>query len=80
VFYAAYLANALRPKLEFATLIGSYGWSSRVVEQITGLIPHLDVAVLEPVLCKGFPREEDLGALDDLADDIAEKHARRGFS
>jgi flavorubredoxin len=80
VFYAAYLANALRPKLEFATLIGSYGWSSKVVEQITGLIPHLDVEVLEPVLCKGFPREEDLEALDDLADDIAEKHARRGFS
>jgi flavorubredoxin len=80
VFYAAYLANALRPKLEFATLIGSYGWSSKVVEQITGLIPHLQVEVLDPVLCQGVPRQEDLRALDDLAEAIAEKHAQRGYS
>ena len=60
VFYAANLANALRPKARFASIIGSYGWSSKAVEQIAGLIPNLKVEVLDPVLCKGYPQEADL--------------------
>ena len=74
VVYAAYLANALRPKLKFASVIGSYGWSSKAVEQIAGLIPNLDVEIIEPVLCQGFPRETDFQALERLAAAIAEKH------
>jgi flavorubredoxin len=74
VVYAAYLANALRPKLRFASVIGSYGWSSRAIEQVAGLIPNLEVEVLDPVLCKGYPREKDFQALDNLAAAIAEKH------
>jgi len=74
VFYAAYLANVLRPKLKFASIIGSYGWSSKAIEQIAGLIPNLKVEILDPVLCKGFPREADFKALDNLAATIAEKH------
>jgi flavorubredoxin len=79
VFYAAYLANALRPKLKFASIIGSYGWSSKAVEQIAGLIPNLKVEILDPVLCKGFPREADFRALDNLAATIAEKHKEHHF-
>jgi flavorubredoxin len=74
VVYAAYLANALRPKLKFASVIGSYGWSSKAIEQIAGLIPNLDVEIIEPVLCKGVPREADFQALEYLAAAIAEKH------
>jgi flavorubredoxin len=74
VFNAAHLANALRPKLKFATVIGSYGWRTKAVEQIVDLIPNLDVEVLEPVMVRGYPREEDLEALDRLADTIAAKH------
>jgi len=74
VFYAAYLANALRPKLKFASIIGSYGWSSKAIEQIAGLIPNLKVEILSPVLCKGLPRESDFAALDELAAAIAAKH------
>jgi len=74
VFYAAHLANALRPKLRFASIIGSYGWSSKAIEQIAGLIPNLKVEILSPVLCKGFPRESDFDALDKLAAAIAGKH------
>lgn len=74
VFYAAYLANALRPKVRFASIVGSYGWNSKAVEQIAGLIPHLKVELLEPVMCKGYPREVDFTALDHLATKVAEKH------
>jgi flavorubredoxin len=79
VFYATHLANALRPKLKFASIIGSYGWSSKAVEHIAGLIPNLKVEVLPPVLCKGLPRAEDLAAIDRLADAIAEKHRGLGI-
>jgi flavorubredoxin len=79
VVYAAYLANALRPKLRFASIIGSYGWNSKAVEQIAGLIPNLKVEILDPVLCKGFPREADFEALDNLAATIAAKHAEHNL-
>jgi flavorubredoxin len=73
-FYAAHLANALRPKLKYASIIGSYGWNSKAVEQIAGLIPNLKVEILEPVLCKGYPRKADFDALDELAAKIAARH------
>jgi flavorubredoxin len=79
VVYATHLANILRPKARFASVIGSYGWSTRVVEQIVGLTPNLKLDLLEPVLCKGFPREEDFGALDELAGAIAERHRKHGL-
>jgi len=74
VFYAAHLANALRPKLKFASIIGSYGWNSKAIEQIAGLIPNLQVEILDPVLCKGFPKQGDFDALEHLAATIADKH------
>jgi flavorubredoxin len=77
--YAAILANALRPKTKFASIIGSYGWGGRMVEQITGLIPYLKVELLEPVVAKGYPRDSDFSALDKLADAILEKHRELGI-
>jgi len=79
VVYAAVLANALRPNLKFATIIGSYGWGGNTVEQLTALIPNLKVELLPTVLVKGFPREADFEALDNLAETIASKHRENGF-
>jgi flavorubredoxin len=80
VAYAAFLANALRPKVKFVSIIGSYGWGGKTVEQLAAMIPNLKVEVLEPVLCKGLPREADFKALDRLADAIAQKHKEQGFT
>ena len=74
VAYAAFLANALRPNIKFISIIGSYGWGSRAVEQLSAMIPNLKVEVLEPVISKGFPKEPEFKALDNLADVIARKH------
>ena len=79
VVYAAVLANALKPKARFASVVGSYGWGGKLVEQIAGLIPNLKVELLDPVLCKGLPREDDLAAVDRLVNDIAAKHAEIGL-
>ncbi|RLC68419.1 MAG: FprA family A-type flavoprotein [Chloroflexi bacterium] len=80
VAYAAILANALRPNLKFISIIGSYGWGGKAVEQLAALIPNLKVEILEPVLSKGFPGAADLSALDKLAATIAEKHKEHGFA
>jgi flavorubredoxin len=74
VFYAASLANLLRPKAKFASVIGSYGWHSKAIEQIAALIPNLKVEILNPVFGKGYPKEAEFKALDDLAETILEKH------
>jgi flavorubredoxin len=80
IAHAAFLANALRPRLQFISIIGSYGWGSKAVEQLTEMIPNLKAEVLTPVLSKGFPREEDFKALDNLASTIAKKHKENGFA
>jgi len=77
--YATFLANALRPKVKFLSIIGSYGWGGKTVETLAGMIPNLKVEVLEPVLCKGVPSVPDLKALDRLAGTIAQKHKENGF-
>ncbi|HNS00009.1 MAG TPA: FprA family A-type flavoprotein [Planctomycetota bacterium] len=75
VYAATHLVNALRPKLKYAAIIGSYGWGTKAVEQLSGLIPNLKVEVLGTVLCKGLPREDTLAAIEALADTIRAKHA-----
>jgi len=78
--YATLLANALRPKVRFLSIIGSYGWGGKTVETLAGMISNLKVEVLESVLCKGVPTEADFRALDRLADTIALKHKENGFA
>jgi flavorubredoxin len=79
VAYAAFLTNALRPKAKFASIIGSYGWAGKTVEQLTGLMPNLRAEILEPVLAKGEPKEADFLALERLADEILAKHKGSGL-
>jgi len=78
--YASILANALRPKAKFVSVIGSYGWGGKMVEQIKAAVPNLKVELLEPVLAKGYPKEADLQALDRLADGILAKHKELGIA
>ena len=79
VVYGAYLANALRPKVKFLSIIGSYGWGGKSVEILAGMIPNLKVEILDPVLAKGTPSEVDFAALENLAQTIATKHQELGF-
>lgn len=80
VVYASCLANALRPKVKFVSIIGSYGWGGKAVEQLAALIPNLKVEVIEPVLCKGLPHPADYAALEKLAATIAQKHQAAGLA
>jgi flavorubredoxin len=79
VFYAVVLANALRPKVRFASIIGSYGWAGKMADTIKGAMPNLKVELLPPVICKGLPKPSDLEAIDRLADAVAAKHKELGL-
>lgn len=73
---AAYLVNALRPKLRHAAVIGSYGWGGKSVDAVQGLLKNLKVEWFDPVICKGLPDRAALEGLDSLADRITERHCR----
>lgn len=78
VVYATYLANALKPKMRFASVIGSYGWGGKAAETIVKMLDHVKVEVIEPVVIKGLPDEAAFVAINRLADDIAKKHKEIG--
>jgi flavorubredoxin len=79
IAFAAFLANALRPKTRFASIVGSFGWGQKIVEQLTALVSNLKVELLPPVICRGMPRPADLEAVDALAATIAAKHREIGL-
>jgi len=74
VVSAAYLIAALRPKLKYAAIIGSYGWGGKTVEAVKSLTASLNLEWLDPVMVKGLPRDEDYAKLDRLAAEIAARH------
>jgi flavorubredoxin len=76
--YAAFLVNALRPKTKFASIIGSFGWGGKVVDNLTAMLGNVKLELLEPVLAKGMPTEKDFQALDRLAATIADRHRALG--
>jgi flavorubredoxin len=77
--YATMLTNALRPKTRFVSIIGSFSWAGKEVEQLTGMLGNLKVEVIEPVISKGLPREKDFDALNTLVERIAQKHREVGI-
>jgi len=78
--YAAILANALRPKTRFASIVGSFGWGGKMLEQVTLALPSLKLQFLDPVVARGHPKEGDYKALDRLADEILAKHRELGIA
>ena len=74
VVSAAYLVAALRPKLKYAAIIGSYGWGGKAVEAVKSLTASLNLEWLDPVMVKGLPRDEDYAKLDRLTAEIAVRH------
>jgi flavorubredoxin len=73
IAFAAVLANALKPKARYLSLIGSYGWGTQVEKVMKTLLSGLKAEWLDSVLIKGLPFEHELEPIDRLADDLAEK-------
>ncbi len=76
---AVVLANALKPKAKFASVIGSYGWGGKLAETISSLFTTFKPEIIEPVIVKGKIKETEKNLLDNLVDSIAEKHKNIGL-
>jgi len=74
IIYLVYLTNALRPKTRYVSIIGSYGWEGRMMEEIKNMISNWKVELIDPVIIKGYPQKEDYISLKKLAEEIARKH------
>ena len=71
---ACILANALKPKAKFVSFLGSFGWGGKLFETLSSLITSIKPEIIEPVLSKGKPKEDDFKNLDKLIQTITEKH------
>ncbi len=80
VAYATYLFNALRPKTKFVAIINSYSWGGQAIEQIKGMLPSFKGEILPPVMVNGYPKAEDMRAIDSLAESIFKKHKEIGIA
>ncbi len=80
IAHAVFLVNALRPKLRYASVIGSYGWGGRMLDQIKGMLTNIKLDFIEPVIVRGYPKEEDFSLLEKLADEILKKHRELGIA
>jgi flavorubredoxin len=74
IVLAAYLTAALRPKLQTAAVIGSFGWAGKAAEKTKELCGNLKAEWMDPVFTKGAPTQETFTALDKMADEIASRH------
>lgn len=79
VISAAFLINALRPKLRYSAIIGSFGWAGKMAEQVSSTIGSLKAESLGTVLTKGKPGPDDFKKIDELAATIALKHRESGI-
>lgn len=77
--YATYLVNLLRPKTKFITVIGSYGWGTKAIDTVTGMLGNMKAEILEPVYIKGYPKDQDIDAIERLAEDIVSRHKGLGI-
>ncbi len=74
IISSIYLANLLRPKTKYVSVIGSYGWGTTTVDTIKKMIPNIKAEFLPEVYQIGAPGEKTRTDLDALATLIAEKH------
>ncbi|HUT79654.1 MAG TPA: FprA family A-type flavoprotein [Candidatus Bathyarchaeia archaeon] len=77
--YATYLANALRPKAKFASIISSYGWKCQLKEDLIAMLTRIKPELLEPVILRGKMTDDGKKLLDKLAESIYQKHKSLGI-
>lgn len=70
----AYLINALRPKTKFFSIVGSYGWGGNMENKLVEILNNLKAEKLDSVIIKGKPTNDDFTKLDELAEQIYQKH------
>ena len=71
---AAYLTNALKPKFKYYSIIGSYGWGGNLEGTLEKMFTAIKPEKLDYVVVKGQTQDKDFAKIDELANQIKEKH------
>lgn len=79
VTYATIIANLLKPKAKFISVIASYAWGGKAIEKIAQLTPNIKAELIDPILVKGHPQKSDFEAIEKLANKIYEKHSENNL-
>ncbi|MCX7916815.1 MAG: FprA family A-type flavoprotein, partial [bacterium] len=74
VLYAVYLFKILRPKTKIISVIGSFLWGTNMLKYIEENIKGINVEFIEPVIFKGYPKEDTLEKIEILVGKIYQKH------
>lgn len=78
ILYATYLVNALKPKVKFISIIGSYRQGEKTVDILTDIVSTLKAEIIEPVVVKGYIKDSDFELLEELAEKISTSHVEIG--
>ena len=70
---ACYVANLLRPKIKYLSVIGSFAWGGILQKKIEDLFATTKPERLPDVLVKGSATPEQMQQVKELAKTIAEK-------
>jgi flavorubredoxin len=71
---AIFLFNSLRPKTKVVSFFGSFSWGSRTDEQFKQMISNIKPNIIEPILIKGLPKDDDYKRLDEYIDEIIKRY------
>ena len=75
VAYAAILLNAVRPKIKYLGLYGSFAWGGKAIEQLAGFVTTIKPEIFPPLMVKGFPFPEDEAKISEWAQEVAKKNS-----
>ena len=71
--YLAAVVNVLKPKSRYFQFLGSFGWASQAPQGIASALSNFRGEALEPINVKGLPTEDEIEAIQEAADKMAEK-------
>jgi flavorubredoxin len=72
--YASMLINMLKPKTRFVSIINSQEWGGHAIDIVKNSLNKLKAEYIDPVLIKGLPKEQAYKLLDQLAEEIYNRH------
>lgn len=75
----SYLISILRPKFKNLGIIGSFGWGGNLTGKLEEMFTLLKPERFESILIKGCPKADAYNKLDNLAEQIYQKHKEQGL-
>ncbi len=71
--YASYLVKALRPPLQYAVVLSSYGWAGGALRQVSDILGPTGLEILGTHKVNGPPKEKDYQKSFELGEQLAKK-------